>query len=128
MKLKVGFGFGLALVLLILSIGSPPARAVVQFPHHRCGSFIVEDGEFEGRSFRDRVTVYNSDGLACRLATAVIEAFWDPDETHHHHGGQFDYNSWWTTDRYPSWRCSQGAGGGICRHKRKVAGYSVKNA
>jgi hypothetical protein len=128
MKLKSGFGFGLLLALLALALGATSAGAVVEFPHHRCGSFLTENGEFEGRPVRDRVTVYNSAGLRCRLATEVIEAFWDPNEVHHHHGGNFDYNSWWTSDRFPYWRCSQGAGAGMCRHKHKAAGYSVKNA
>ena len=128
MKLATRSYLAGVVVFLALAVGAGSTAAAAPFPQHRCGSFVVDNGESEGQPIRDRVTVFNSDGLACRLATEVIEAFWDPEEAHHHHGGHFDYNSWWTTDRFPQWRCVQGAGGGECRHKQKVAGYSVKNA
>jgi hypothetical protein len=116
-------------VLLGLVVLPGPAGGFAPFPHHRCGSYLRPAGESEGYEYPSyRITVYNSDGLACKLATEVIQAFWDPDSEPEHHGGRSEAESWYTTDRFPSWRCTQGAGGGSCRHKHKVAGYSVKVA
>jgi hypothetical protein len=70
----------------------------------------------------------NSDGLACKLATKVIEAFWGPEDEIHHHGGNSDATSYYTTDQFPGWRCYQGAGAGSCRHKGKIATYEAKTA
>jgi len=130
-KLKRSFTLSMLLALIALQAFAftPRAGAVATFPKHRCGSFVREAGESEGFEYpRYRITVFNSDGLSCRLATEVIKAFWDPEEAHHHHGGQSEVESWYTTTRFPNWRCVQGAGGGLCIHKHKVAGYSVVNA
>jgi hypothetical protein len=121
----------LVLVTALVGLVALPGAAggFAPFPQHRCGSFVRPAGESEGYEYPAyRITVYNSDGLACKLATEVIQAFWDPDDEPHHHGGRSEAESWYTTDRFPSWRCTQGAGGGSCRHKHKVAGYSVKVA
>lgn len=109
------------IVAVLAWIGT--ASATIHFPTHRCGAFTVVNGEY-----KDRLTVFNSDGISCRLATEVIEAFWNPNEAHHHHGGRSEVESWWTTDQFPEWRCFSGAGGGGCRHKRWIAGYEVKSA
>lgn len=120
--LKVRLVVCLAATLVGALVSMSSASATVRFPKH-CGSFIVEGEEVD-----DRITVFNSDGLSCRLATEVIEAFWAPGEAHHHHGGRSEVESWWTTDQFPLWRCFSGAGGGGCLHKHKLAGYEAKTA
>lgn len=114
-----------ALVVVCGVLAPSPAGAAPPVPQHRCGSFFSAGEDSEGRSYRYRFTVFNSDGLSCGLAMAVIEAFWDPNEPRHHHGGSFQYNSWYTIDAFPTWRCALATGGGACRHKDKVAGYEV---
>jgi hypothetical protein len=94
-----------AIGLVSATVGLGSASATVHFPSHRCGHFVVDNSEYE-----DVLTVYNSKGLSCSLATEVIEAFWNPGEAHHHHGGRSEVQSWYTTDQFPQWRCFSGAG------------------
>jgi hypothetical protein len=68
--------------------------------------------------------VSHSRGLSCRLATKVLKAFLDPREELHQHGGPSSEEMWWTTNRFPTWKCFSGAGGGACLKGHRVAAYA----
>ncbi len=111
-----------------VSTAAPVADARSLAATHRCGSFLAEDSTFEGQTSYNRITVFNSQGLSCKTATAVIEGFWGPEGNITQHGGPSDAQSYYTITGFPGWRCTQGAGGGGCRRRHKLAAYSAVNA
>lgn len=127
-KVKRNLLLALGLVLTCCAGLASTAGASHAFPKHRCGSFIAEHTFSDGDVVRDRVTVFNSNHLSCRSAIAVIEGFWGPEDQIVRHGGPSEAESYYTIKGFPGWRCYQGAGGGSCLRKGKVAGYSAKNA
>jgi hypothetical protein len=124
----VGSSVAMILALLILSVAAiSSANAAPHWPTHKCGSFLTQDepGNFESKA---RITVLNSSGLSCRSATAVIKAFWGPENQITHHGGPSEAQSYYTINGFPGWRCTQGAGAGSCVRRHKVAAYEARNA
>jgi hypothetical protein len=90
---------------------------------HQCNTFTAES--HDGVTLY-RITVLNSTGLTCKRATGVIEAFWGPEQAVTRHG-RFTYNSFYTIDGFPEWRCQESAGAGLCRLRDgRVAEYEVQ--
>jgi hypothetical protein len=121
-RVAIGAALGALVLMLAIRVSTAPA-----WPQHRCGSFVAEHTFSDGSVARDRVTVFNGDGLSCRTATAVIEAFWGPEDQIHPHGGPSEAETYYTIRGFPGWRCYQGAGGGGCRHGGKLAAYLARN-
>jgi len=119
--MRVGTVVGLCLIVLAcVSAGNVTASR--GFPRHKCGSFLNEE-EVEGTTISLRITIYNSNPLACGLATQVIEAFWGPDENVTSHGGPSEVQTFYTIKGFPGWRCYTGAGSGACIRKHRTAAY-----
>jgi hypothetical protein len=91
-------------------------------PERRCGSFA-------GKVARTPyvVTVTNQ-AVSCRMATAVVEAFWSPKHLAVHHGGQIVADSYYTLKGFPGWTCHEAAGAGLCSRDDEAAGYEVLHA
>jgi hypothetical protein len=113
-------------ILLVVSalLGAAFSSSQAQaFPRHKCGSFVYEDTWEDGSTTRLRIAVYNSDHLACRVATKVIKAFFGPEDQIKSHGGSSQVQTYYTIEGLPGWRCYTGAGGGGCVHRGKLAAY-----
>jgi hypothetical protein len=104
--------------------------ALTRASHHRCGSF---HGVGENGAGAYRVTVSSSPSLRCETARGVIEAYWDPtqpDPGHEviHHGGRFAYNSYYTIEGFPGFRCSESTDLGVCTLRDgELAQYEMKS-
>jgi hypothetical protein len=91
-----------------------------RLPERPCGSVV---SHFDGKAYTEVVS--HSKGLSCRLAIKVVKAFLDSGEEElHQHGGPSSEESWWTTNRFPEWKCFSGAGGGGCSDGHLVAAFS----
>lgn len=117
----------LAIVLVTLALSGTALGAVTGWnplahndavPSGRCSSFP---------SGNQLITVTPRVNLSCEKASAVIGAFWSPEDLAVHRGGKFTFNSYYTLKGFPGWRCYQAAGGGVCRRGKQVAGYEVLN-
>jgi hypothetical protein len=124
MKIKSPYPLVLGIVLTALAFASllSTAEAAPTFPTHKCGSFTARKG-----GERNRVTVLNRD-VSCKTASAVIEAFWGPAGRVSRHGGPSEAQAFFTIEGFPGWRCTQGAGAGLCRRGSNEAGYAVQSA
>jgi hypothetical protein len=110
-----------------LSITASSVSASPAWPSHKCGSFQSKEA-LEGFEDINRITVFNGPGVSCKLATALIQGFWGPEENITQHGGPSDAESFYTVHGFRGWRCYQGAGAGSCRKHGKIVAYTAKNA
>jgi len=97
-----------------LLLPAPPADA------RACGSFtkrISADTTYV-------IRVSASGGLACRSAMGIMRDFWF-ERGRRRHGGPATYQTWWTLRRWPGFRCTTGAGSGVCRRGARQARYTI---
>lgn len=116
----------LAITTLTGVVAIPPTGAVANRSASDCGSFVSERSSYDGTPYSVRITVFHSQGLACKTAAMVVEGFWGPEEDLTAHDGPSAL-SYYTIRGIPGWRCYQAAGGGACRHRGKSATYTIKN-
>lgn len=122
MRIKVAVA---VLVVAAMAATAVPDSSSAKFhwpthlPEQPCGSFV---SHYDGKSYTDVVS--HSNGVSCRLATKVLKAFLEPGEELHQHGGPSSEEMWWTTNRFPKWKCFSGAGGGACLNGHRVAAYA----
>lgn len=84
--------------------------------YRHCGQVRNGQGGWIYASARD---------MNCRLARRIVgEFYFGPSDRKRHHGPE-NYTGWWTLDRYPGWRCTEGTGGGSCFQHGKIAAFST---
>lgn len=114
-------------VAITLSGQLNQADAAPVFPTHRCGSFRHHIGGAYPATYR--IVVLNA-LVKCRVAGALIKAFWTKDRSTGNktieHGGPSTVSTYWTIKGWPGWRCGLGAGAGLCHRHSKVAAYEVQ--
>ncbi len=94
-----------------------------------CLSLVAALGAPEGAEARacgtakhrvDSETVYairvRAKHTSCRGARRLVKDFFN-DRGVRQHGGPYGYQTYYTLDRFPGWRCGTGAGGGACKKR-----------
>lgn len=109
--------FAAAILGALLIAPAATAQTVAGARSVTCSSSVVGHAPYR---YRKTIT---GNGISCREARQIIEAFASPAKTRHGHG---DLNStYWTLKHYPDWRCVIGAGGGVCLKGKLAASYTI---
>jgi hypothetical protein len=119
--------FAIALFTLVLSAAhagvSVAAGGWYDWPGmQKCAAFATDDYVIKAYASKE---TESQRPLTCARATKIMKAWWKgpKSEREYHPGGDY-----WTLERFPGWRCGDGAGGGSCEKRKRVAGYQNRVA